>query len=291
VKIPIILITLAIAALICGCISQDVRSSHGQIRVATTISPLGEFISAIGKDRVDVTVLVPPGGEPHTFDPTPSQIRKVADADIYIENGAGLESWMSRIIQVNDKMLVIDSSKNIDLIIGSSDDKHLEETSRVDPHTWVSLRNAKIQVENICDGLIQISAKDKDYFIKNRDDYLRELSKTDSYLNASLSGLKRNEFIVLHPAWSYFARDYRLKEIAINLDEKEPGPKYLQDLIELAKANNITTIFVEPQFNQKMADVIAKEINGKVVAIDPLAINYTKNMKIIGDLISESLKD
>lgn len=281
---------IVLAALLCGCISEDSGSGSARVKAVTTIAPLGEFVKAVGGDKVNVTVLIPPGGEPHTFEPSPSQMRNIADADIYVENGAGLEFWIDRIIQVNQRMLLLDSSKGVELIKGADDNSQNPGLIQgVDPHIWLSPRIAKIQVKNICDGFIQVDPSNSEHYIKNRDNYLKELDEVDAYLNSTFAQHQRKKFIVLHPAWSYFARDYGLQEIAINLEEKEPGPKHLEDIIDLARAENITTIFVEPQFNSIMAEVIAKEIKGKVVAIDPLAENYSDNLKHMGDLIADSL--
>ncbi len=291
-RLHLILSLIVLTALLCGCISEDGRSGSARIRAVTTIAPLGEFVKAVGGDRVEVMVLIPPGSEPHTFEPSPSQMRNIADANIYVENGAGLESWIGKIIQINRKMLLLDSSNGVELIKGADDDSQNPGLIRgVDPHIWLSPRNAKIQVKNICDGLIQVDPSNSEYYISNRDNYLKELDEVDVYLNSTIAQHQRKKFIVLHPAWSYFARDYGLQEIAINLEEKEPGPKHLENIIDLAKAENITTIFVEPQFNSIMAEVIAKEIKGKVVAIDPLAENYSDNLKHVGDLIAGSLGD
>jgi zinc transport system substrate-binding protein len=288
----VFLFLTVLSAMLCGCVSQDGGSGSDQIKAVTTIAPLGEFVKAVGGDRVEVMVLIPPGSEPHTFEPSPSQMRNIADANIYVENGAGLESWIGKIIQVNQRMLLLDSSEGLELIKGADDNSQNPGSIQgVDPHIWLSPRNAKTQVKNICDGLIQVDPSNSENYISNRDNYLKELDEVDAYLNSTFAQHQMKKFIVLHPAWSYFARDYGLQEIAINLEEKEPGPKHLENIIDLARAQNITTIFVEPQFNSIMAEVIAKEIKGKVVAIDPLAENYSDNLRHVGDLIADSLGD
>ncbi len=281
-----LLALLLLVPLLSGCVSQ--RETTGQIKVATTIIPLGEFVHAVGGDRVSVTVLVPPGADPHNFEPSPSQIREVADADIYAENGAGLESWMDNILNVNQRMLVIDTSRGVSLTAGTG------ETAggggmAMDPHIWLSPRDAMIQVRNICDGLTRVDPAGKDYYANNRDNYIIKLKELDANLNSTFAGTKKKKFIVLHPAWTYFARDYGLTQIAIEVEEKEPGPRYLTTVVNAALANNITTVFVEPQYNPKMAEVISKEINGKVVSIDDLAPNYIENLKSVGEKTAESL--
>lgn len=281
----ILLLLMTIA--LCGCISQT--EDTAQVRAATTIIPLGEFVSAVGGERVDVSVLVPPGAEPHTFEPSPSQIRQIADADIYFKNGVGLESWMDNIIGVNPNMLVVDTSNGVSLIADTVDVSSADGIGAMDNHIWLSPRRAMIQVQNICDGLIEVDPAGRDYYINNRDNYIAKLKELDAYLNSTFAGTKKKKFVVLHPAWIYFARDYGLEQIAIEVEEKEPGPRYLAEVVNVARANNITTVFVEPQYNPKLAEVIAKEINGKVVSIDDLAPNYIDNLRSVGEKIAESL--
>jgi zinc transport system substrate-binding protein len=282
-----ILLLLIVIAL-SGCISQTENTA--QVRAATTITPLGEFVAAVGGERVNVSVLVPPGAEPHTFEPSPSQIRQVADADIYFKNGIGLESWMDNIIGVNPQMHVVDTSRNVSLIADEEGAANTEGIGATDMHIWLSPRRAMIQVQNICDGLIAVDPDGKDYYINNRDDYIAKLKELDAYLNSTFARTEKKKFVVLHPAWIYFASDYGLEQIAIEVEEKEPGPRYLAEVVDTARANNITTVFVEPQYNPKLAEVIANEIDGKVVSIDDLAPNYIDNLRSVGDKIAESLR-
>jgi zinc transport system substrate-binding protein len=281
-----LLVLLLLVPLLCGCVSQ--KDGAEQVKVVTTIIPLGEFVKAVGGDRVAVSVLVPPGADPHTFELSPSQIREVANADAYIENGVGLESWMANILKVNSHMLVVDTSRGVSLIGGEAANTGSSRT--MDAHIWLSPRNAVIQVRNICDGLISVDPAGKDYYINNRDNYVTKLKELDAYLNRTFAGTEKKKFVVLHPAWIYFARDYGLAQISIEAEEKEPGPRYLAEVVDVARANNITTVFVEPQYNPKMAEVIAKEIGGKVVSIDDLAPDYIDNLKRVGEKIAESLK-
>ncbi len=275
-----ILVVIVLAALLCGCISPEELPSD-KINVVTTIAPQKELIKSVGKEKVNITVMVPPGAEPHTFEPTPSQMRAVAVADLYIMNGAGLEFWMDRLLQVNKKMLVVDTSKGIDLV--------WESEGEIDPHIWLSLRNAAVQLENIYQGLVQVDPDNRDFYLKNKEEYVQKLQSLDAELNQSFSNAHRKIFVVHHPAWTYFARDYNLEQVPLMENEKEPGPKYLGEVIELARKNNITSVFVEPEFNPKAAEVIAKEMNASIIDLDPLAENYLENMRHAGKKIAESL--
>lgn len=276
----LLLVLFALMLLLCCGLSQN-DTTPSPIKVVTTIAPQEELIRSIGGDKVQVTVMVPPGVEPHTFEPTPQQVRQVADADIYVKNGAGLEFWLDKLLSVNKKMMVLDSSQNVDLIG--------ETGSESDPHTWLSLRNAAIQVRNICAGLIELDPENANYYLKNRDRYLQKLATLDAELNQTFASKKRKIFIVHHPAWTYFARDYGLEQVPLMEHEAEPGPRYLAKVIELGRENNISTIFAEPEFNPKAAEVIARETNAQVVIIDPLAGNYLENMRNVGNKIAESL--
>ena len=275
-----ILVLLLIVPILCGCVSQN-EAPTGKIRVAATIAPLSEFVKIVGGDKVAITVIVPPGAEPHTFEPTPSQMREVANADLYVMNGAGLEFWMAKMLQANERMVVVDSSQGIALL--------QESEGEIDPHIWLSLRNAAVQVDNICSGLIEVDPQNKDYYKKNRDNYLEKLKALDEELNRTFASKKSKIFVVHHPAWTYFARDYGLSQVPLMENEKEPGPKYLGEVVDLAKKNNIKTIFVEPEYNPKAAEVIAREMNASIISLDPLAENYLVNMARAGREIAKSL--
>jgi zinc transport system substrate-binding protein len=275
-----ILVLLLIVPILCGCVSQN-EAPTGKIRVAATIAPLSEFVKIVGGDKVAITVIVPPGAEPHTFEPTPSQMREVANADLYVMNGAGLEFWMAKMLQANERMVVLDSSQGIALL--------QESEGQIDPHIWLSLRNAAVQVDNICSGMIEVDPQNKDYYKKNRDNYLEKLKALDEELNRTFASKKSKVFVVHHPAWTYFARDYGLSQVPLMENEKEPGPKYLGEVVDLAKKSNIKTIFVEPEYNPKAAEVIAREMNASIISLDPLAENYLVNMARAGREIAKSL--
>lgn len=266
---------LAVSLIISGCIEQPRGDTGDKLLVVATIRPLGEFVEAVGGDRVDLMVLLPPGADPHTFEPTPAQMKRIENADLCVKNGAGLELWLERF----PLQRVVDSSEGVELI-------YLNGTP--DPHIWLSPRCAMIQVENICRALIEADPEGREVYENNRDAYMNELRSLDEYLSSRLSSAKGRIFVVDHPAWSYLARDYGLTQIAIEEGEREPGPRHIADVIETVKDSGIKAILVEPQFNPKMAEVIASEAGCEVVEIDPLAGDYINNMRAVGDIIAES---
>ena len=258
-----------------------VRSSGGseKISVVVTIPPQAEFVKRIGGERVEVSSMVPQGANPHTYEPTPSQLMNVSKAEMYVKMGSGIEfeiAWMDKIASMNRNMLIVDCSNGIEL---------LEEDGKTDPHIWLSPKNAKIIVENICKGLIQIDPANKTYYERNKEAYLNELDALDKEISQILSNHKK--FIVYHPAWSYFAKDYGLEQISVEEGGKEPSPEHITRIIEEARRNNIKTVFASPQFKEK-AEVIAREIGGRVVEIDPLAENYIENIRNFAKAIAEN---
>lgn len=262
-----------------------------KIGVVVTILPQAEFVENVGGERVDVTVMVPPGASPHSYEPAPSQIAAVARAGMYAGAGSGIDFelvWMDKLIAVNKKMLVVDCSEGVSLQemveLHGAEGEHGH--GALDPHIWMSPRNAGIMVRNICNGLVQVDPANKAYYEHNRDSYIDELTRLDSDIRKGLAGIKNRSFMVYHPSFGYFAREYNLDMIPIEEEGKEPTAADIADLIEYAGEHKIRVIFASPQFNPQSAGVIADEIGGSVVFIDPLARDYIANLRfILGEMV------
>ncbi|KYC54186.1 MAG: high-affinity zinc transporter periplasmic component [Candidatus Methanofastidiosum methylothiophilum] len=252
------------------------------------------MIEAIGGEKVSVWILVPQGSDPHNADLKPSQLKELSKADVYVMIGSGIEfevKSMAKIRDLNKKMLIIDSSKGIELIEAKSqrhiDGNETEIKGGKDPHIWTSLRNGKIMVQNIYEGLVMADPENKDYYLKNRDIYTHRLDEADTLITKELRIIENRSFMVFHPSWGYFARDYNLTQIAIEIEGKEPTLQSIVSIIKEAERNNLKTIFISPGFSSKAAEIISKEIDGKIEVIDPLAENYIENLKITAIKIKE----
>jgi zinc transport system substrate-binding protein len=275
----VLIICLLAAAIAC----PQRTEANAQLGVIVTILPQAEFVESIGGDKVDVTVMVPPGASPHTYEPTPSQMTALAEARLYAKVGSGVEfelTWMDKLTAQNKDMLVVDCSKGIELQQMTAGDED-EPAGSMDPHIWMSPRNAQIMVQNIADGLIQIDPDNRTYYEQNRDAYLQKLVQLDRDISEGLSGVKNRVFMVYHPAFGYFAGTYNLTMLPVEDEGKEPTPAGLQHLIEQAKEHNICVVFASPQFNPQSAKVIADAIDGRVVLINPLARDYIDNLRIL----------
>lgn len=288
--ILIVLAMVLVTVLVVSTVSCERREKASEkIGVVVTILPQAEFVRSVGGEKVEVSVMVPPGANVHIYEPTPSQMAALSRAEMYVKVGSGIEFelvWMDKLVAVNRRMLIIDCSKGVELQEMVAEFEHEGEHKHgvMDPHIWMSPLNAQIMVRNICDGLIQVDPDNKAYYQRNRDAYLQKLTKLDQDIRDGLSGVTRRKFMVYHPAFGYFAREYNLTMIPIEEEGKEPTAAGLAHLIEQAKEHDIKVIFAEPQFNPQSAEVIAEAISGRVVFINPLAENYIVNLR---SLLSE----
>jgi len=246
-------------------------NSNEKINIVVSILPQIEFAENVGKDKVSVSAMIPPGFSPATYELSVEQLKKLNAADLYIRIGhiPFEKTQMKRLEDLNPKMKVIDSSKGIEIYEN-------------DPHIWMSPRLVKIQVENICRALVEIDPENKDFYEKNKNEYLEKLDNLDLELQNAFSGMKGKKILVFHPAFGYLARDYGFEQIAIEIEGKEPSAENLARIIDTAKKENIKTVFVQKQFSQKSAKAIAQQIGGSVIPLDPLAKDYIENLRRIG---------
>ena len=275
-----------------------IQSYAGEtIKTIVSILPQEYLVERIGQDKVRVTTMIPPGGNPHTYEPTPSQLKDLSEADIYFEVGSGVAfetQWMKKITALNKTMDVVNVSEGIKLIAmtehgheGEGDDGHHHHGGK-DPHVWLSPKNAILMATHIRDALINADPANTDYYQENATELILDLSDLADKIEDKLSGLTNRTFLIFHPAWGYFAADFNLTQVAVEYSGKEPTPKQMARLIKEAKAMKAKVIFASPQFSQRSADTIAHEIKGRVVLIDPLAKDYVDNLLKAAQALSES---
>lgn len=304
VPISLVLVSLVGLAVLLGCSSAPDDSDRTV--VAVTILPQAGFVEAVGGDRVDVVIMVPPGASPHTYEVTPDQMMQLSRAAMYAKVGSPVEfelAWMDRLIAANRDMLVVDCAGGIDLIHYDDDHHHDDDHDHdhdhehadddyhhhegADPHIWLSVHNAKIMVKHICEGLVQVDPSHEDHYRNRCADYLVELDGLDRELEEALEDLENRRFLAFHPSFGYFAQEYGLVQMSVEQGGNEPDAQYLVRLIEEAKEHTIQLILASPQFSTRSAEVIASEIDGQVVLVDPLARDYVSNMRSIATAIRQ----
>ncbi|MCD5411428.1 zinc ABC transporter substrate-binding protein [Thermodesulfovibrionales bacterium] len=267
------------------------KPTEETIGVIVSILPLADFVKNIGRNKVDVTVMVPPGSSPHTFAPRPSQLRAVSHAQMYVKVGSGLgfeRAWMDRIRAQNEEMLIVDSSVGIEFIHGGC--CCCGGPEGIDPHIWLSPLTAKTMVQNISEALISIAPEYADFFAENTSRYLAELNALDKYIRERLDGFVNRYFLIYHPAFGYLARDHNLTQIAIERDGRTPSPRVIMESINQAAEHNLSYVFVSPQFAQRPAETIARSINGQTALINPLPRYYIPSMRSVVDLLAREME-
>ncbi len=260
--------------------------------ISVSILPQQYFIERLAGESVVVNVMIPPGASPATYEPTFSQLSKLDRSQVYMKIGhVGFEeSWMAKIRSVNSSMKVIDLSMGIELIREEeSDHLHGHAHGGIDPHVWISPLNARIIAKNIYDELVLLMPEDKEQLFTRYGNLERELDSLHRTISGLLSGLEDRNFMIFHPALSYFARDYDLKQFPLEIGGKTPSPAHMKWMTDLGKEKNISTIFIQMQFDKKNAQALANEIGAEIVEINPLDPNWYDQMLYIANKLKESL--
>lgn len=251
-----------------------------KLSVFVTILPQKYFVEQIGGETVKVSVLVQPGKSAETYEPTPRQMTEFSQAKLYISIGMPFEEiWLPKLKANNPQMRFVDARENITLrkleTIHHHDD---HEHGLFDPHIWLSPAFVEIMAKQIEKNLIELNPPNTQQYQQNKQQFIQKLKQLDQNIRILFKGLKNKKFMVFHPAWGYFADAYQLQQIPIEMEGKEPSSKTLGLLIEKAKQEKISAIFVQQQINQRPAQSIAKAINAQVISVDPLAENYLENL-------------
>lgn len=269
-----------------------VNALLAEVNVVTTIIPQKVFVEKIGGDYVNVQSMVPRGVAPPGYEPKPQQMVSVSKADVYFRIGTKFEeAWLSKIKAQNKEMPIKKMHEGVTLLtLGAHKhgDNHEAQQERIDPHSWMSPGAVKIMAKNILNELKHLDSANTKSYEKNHDAFLKEVEETDQKIKNILKDVpKGTPFMVFHPAFGYFAHEYGLKQMAIEVEGKEPKPKTLTRLFEKAKQEGIKTIIVSPEFSDKAATTLAKEIDGSVVKISPLNPQWSKNVLKLANTIAK----
>ncbi len=264
------LAALIVLAALLGGTGCGPTSTSGKRIVVATIYPLADFVRNVAGDRVDVVTLLPAGASPHTYEPSPRDMKAMAGATLMVVNGAGLDFWAEDLKSAaSDNMVVLDTSVSLaeeGLLLSG------EEGGGWNPHYWLDPALAQRQVEAIAAALAAADPENGNFYLGNAADYVNQLRSLDQEIASETRSFSRREFITFHPAWTYFAHRYGLVEAAV-IEEapgKEPSVAYIMHVVDVARALDVRAIFAEPQFSTKAADSIAAESGAKVLLLDPI---------------------
>ena len=265
----------------------------GQMHVIVSVIPQKRFVEKIAGDLVDVTAMVAPGASPATYEPKPSQMKKLTHAQLYFAIGVPFEkAWLPRFHAQNPQMKIIDTTEGIQKL-PMTDHHHDEEvhhhheSSTLDPHVWLSPPLVKIQAMHIAKALKEVDPEHQAIYEENLKQFEKELDALDAKLREHLAPCRGSAMMVFHPSWGYFAHTYGLKQIPIEVEGKAPKSRALIHLIHEAKEEGVKALFVQPQFSQRTAKVIAESLGVTMVIADPLAYNWAENLLQISQKVCE----
>ena len=254
-------------------------TENSKLQIITSATFLNEFSQNIGKEMIDVTLLVPMGADPHNWEPTIRDRERLQKADVIIVNGIGYEHWIGSFDSNDNQGIIVDTSNGISTLDFEKHDDHAKEDDHdghedLDPHIWLNPVFAQLHVKNIANALSNSDPTNKNFYQSNAAIYNKELDLLDSKIRTELSGCK-TDFITFHNAFSYFSEEYGLTQhtiISSNDSHGDVTPQTLENIISTAKKYDIKVIFAEESSSTKTSQVIADEIGGKVLVLSPLEI-------------------
>lgn len=278
--------------------TQKPKNESEKIIVITTLFPLYDFAKNIGQDKVEVSLLLPPGVEAHSFEPKPSDIAKVNEADVFVYTGKFMEPWAKDIINglSGRTVKIVDSSTGIKTISAVSHDKD-KPAGPIDPHIWLDFDNAKTMVDNVSQALAEKDPANAQFYNQNAGEYKNSLSRLDSDYRLALSSCKNKEIVYGgHYAFGYLANRYGLTYLAAQglSPDAEPTAQDLIKLVDQIKKNNIRYIFYEELTSPKIAQTLAGETNAKILLLNAAhnlaKKDFEKNVTFIS-IMKDNLKN
>lgn len=315
-KLKKILVVLTLVVFtITGCSSNKgnnikTEDNDNKIKIVTSFYPMYLLTSEIVKDadNVELINMVDSStGCLHDYSLTTDNMKLLEDCDIFVVNGAGMESFLDNVIKQKPDLKIVDASEGIELIESNyNEDEHEHDHNHehdhshdhshdhdeeYNPHVWLSVKNAIKQVQNIESKLIEYNPDNKDIYSSNTKEYISKLNDLDNKIHTELDKIENKNIVTFHEAFPYFAKEYNLNIVAVVQREagSEPSAKELQETIEKIKKLDVKAICVEPQYSTKSAETISKETNVGVCTLDPIVTEERKNSSYI-DIMNKNLE-
>jgi zinc transport system substrate-binding protein len=270
------------------------------LTVAVSIPPIQEWVNRIAGDRVGVTLIMPPGSSPHSFEPSPRQLLELGNAQVWFSIGVDFEySLRPKVSAMYPKLAIVDVTKNVKFRTlrpgeqetdGESVGGHVDPalTNR-DQHTWLGYEQARAELALIKDTLIARDSAGTEVYKANYEQYMKEIDAVYTSLKAKLAPLSGSRVFVYHPAFGYFLDMFNITQVAVELGGKEPTQKELVALVDLAKKEKARAVFTQAQFSESAAKAVAGAIGAAVVPIDPLAEDWLENLSRMGQALLQAV--
>lgn len=268
------------AAVSCGPSPEDT----GRPVVAVTIVPQRTFVKAVCGDLMDVVTLVPPGNSPENYEPTPDVMAQLERASLYFAIGVPVEE--AHILPRIGDVRVVSLQNEV---AAAYPDRTFPSGER-DHHIWLSPKRVKIMVAAVARELAMLDPENEKVYNENAAAFSARLDELDGQIKEALDGVKNRKFIAYHPAFGYLADDYGLTMYSLEEEGKEATARHLQDMIDLAKAEGIKVVFYQEEIDSRQSEAFAEEIGGKTMKLEPLAADYTGNLKKMAEIMAEVMR-
>jgi zinc transport system substrate-binding protein len=281
-----------------GC--KPKQTGDGKPIITVTILPLRYFVEQLAGDHFRINVLVPPGVSHHNYDPTPRQLQELEKSKVLFMIGhLGFEKgWIPKMRSNYRHLAIIDLSSGINLIsTEGGEGVHANENEQViesgshshegiDPHYWMSVAEARKLAATMAGGLIQADPACRQMIEKNLEKLTTRLDSLGNAMVDQFKDIAHRHFLIFHPALAYLARDYNLVQHSMELGGKEPTASHFKELVDLARTENINTIFIQKEYDQENAQTLARETGARIVVIDPMSPDWFKEMEQLAEKIA-----
>ena len=269
------------------------KQKDGRELVTVSILPQKYFVDQIAGNLLQVNVLVPPGSSPHNYSILPSQMKDMAKSKVWLQIGLLTfeDALKEKLADINKDLAIVNCSEGIDLIAGSGCDEEGHDHEHAhneayDPHIWIAPAESKIIAQNTLNALKAGFPQHSTIFDSNYKRFFSRIDSISALIGIKLAPLKNRNILIFHPALAYYARQFGLKQIALELDGKEPSPRHMKYIVDLAREQNIRIMFIQKEFDAENALQLSREIGGEVVVIDPLDYDWEKQLQDITDKIA-----
>ena len=282
--IPFILILTFLISL-CGCAAENTASGIDNDKkiIAVSIVPEATFAQKVCGDNFEIVTMIPPGASAETYEPTPAEMQKLQKAEVYFAIGVPSE----------ENSILPSLSKETKTVELHTESEKIYPALKIDggrdPHLWLSPKRVKIMVTAIAEALSEADPENKELYTANAEKYCHELTDLDDEITQLLKDKQNRKFIAYHPAFGYFADDYSLTQYALEEHGKEADAKHMTEIIDLAKTEDIKVIFYQAEISGRQAAAFAEEIGGTAVCLEPLAADYTENLRKMAKTLAEAM--
>ena len=261
--------------------------------VSVSILPQKYFVDQIAGELLQVNVLVPPGSSPHNYSILPSQMKDLAKSKVWLQIGLLTfeDALKDKLADINKELTIVNGSDGIDPIAGSEceeeghDHEHAHHEA-YDPHIWLAPAESKIMAQNTLNALKTGFPHHATSFDANYERFISKIDSVSSLIDQKLTSLTNRNILIFHPTLGYYARQFGLTQTALELDGKEPSPKHMKSIVDLARVQNIRVIFIQKEFDAENAQQLARELDSEVMIIDPLDYDWEKQLRDITDKIA-----